>query len=314
MPVRTQIRSPMTRTLLLLAAALVGGWSAHASVSPQEIDTVFLSDLDLDVRRQAKATNAIWMHPGPRNLDAAVFGTVAEPLGTEFMIGVPLYDRLDDGQGNWTATALPNFRSNITSPLGSDAVAEVSVRDRTPVDLPSFTSVTYDEIALTVKFTDPFGRRLEVTCNRALPKGPFHEFFGGVGTNLIQHGRTGLGGKQAPQVFSYISLYGLAQLTIDGQLLPGNDRRLIHVMVTQGIRDANNAPGAVGGNGPFMGTNAEVDRDDLELHMVLPSVRFMPSGMPQPNSPVVGVGQEYIHILFEDVTLSGTGLRGILRR
>ena len=310
------MESMTTRALLLLTAAVLGGWGSQVAVSTshQEIDTVFASDLDLDMRRKAEARNAIWMHPGPRNLDAAVFGTVANPLGTEFMIGVPLYDRLDDGQGNWTTTALPNFRSNNTSALGSDAVAEVTVRDRTPVDLPSFTSVTYDEIDLTIKFTDPFGRLLEVTCNKALPKGPFHEFFGGVGTNLIQHGRTGLGGKQAPQVFSYISLYGLAQLTIDGALLPGNDRRLIHVMVTQGIRDANNDPGSAGGNGPFMGTNTEVNRDDLELHMVLPSIRFMPSGMPQPNSPVVGVGQEYIHVLFEDVTLSGTGLKGVIRR
>lgn len=304
----------MTRTLLLLTVAVVGGWSAHATVSPQEIDTEFLSDVDLDVRMQAKATNGLWMHSGPRNLDAAVFGTVAEPLGTEFMIGVPLYDRLDDGQGNWTTTALPNFRSNITSPLSPDSVVEVSVRDRTPIDLPTFTSVTYDEVSLTVRITDPFGRRLEVTSNQALPKGPFHEFFGGVGTNLIQHGRTGLGGKQAPQVFSYISLYALGQLTIDGQLLPGNDRRLIHLMVTHGIRDANNNPGSAGGNGPFMGTNSEVDRNDLELHLVLPSVRFMPSGMPQPNTPVVGVGQEYIHLQFENVALSGTGIRGVLRR
>jgi len=115
-----------------------------------------------------------------------------------------------------------------------------------------------------------------------------------------------------PQVFAYVSIYAKGEIRIDGQLLPGNDDQLVHCMVTQGVRDAGNAPGPAGGNGPYLGTDAEVDRDDLELHVMMPGIRFLPG--PMPNQPIFGVGQSFVHMLFEDVTLTGTSINGILRR
>ena len=62
-----------------------------------------------------------------------------------------------------------------------------------------------------------------------------------------------------------------------------------------------------------MAVNAsEIDRNDLEFHLLCPDVRF-PMG-PQPNSPVVGIGQEFLHVMFEDVTVSGSSIRGVLSR
>ena len=271
-----------------------------------------LSDMDLDTKARATGANAIWIQPGVRNLDPVTFGTVQEPLGTEFFIGVPLYNRLDDGAGNWTTTALPTEASNNTLPLASDAECRISVHDRTPTDLPSFGATSQDRVSIFCRFTDPFGRLIEITSRQPLPRGPFHEFFGGVATNIFLHGRTGLGGKLPPQVFTYIATWSLGEIKIDGQLLPGNDNRLIHTMVTQGVRDATNNPGNAGGTGPFLGTTAEVDHNDLELHLVLPPVRFMPG--PLPNRPVVGFGQEFVHLVFEDVTLQGSAINGTLSR
>lgn len=303
---------------LLLAAALLvaGGWAAgragDAPSSPRQTGPLEnASDLDLRITATARGTNAIWMNPGVRNLQPKVFGTVASPLGHEFMIGVPLYDRLDDGAGNWTTTATPTPASNNTTAI-SDGIATVWCADRTPIDLASFTSTTQDEIRVDVSFIDPFGRRISIQSTQPLPKGPFHEFWGGVGTNQWLHGRTGLGGKLVPQCFGYIITYSLAEIRIDGQLLPGNDKRLLHTMVTHGVRDASNDPGPAGGNGPFLGNDDEVDRDDLEFHVLCPPVRFLPN--PQPNTPVVGFPQEFIHLLFEDVTLSGNTIRGVINR
>ena len=299
---------------LVTVCLVAAGWAAgHAAEAPQQPGGTLesISDRDLFVTSRARATDGLWLHPGIRNLDSKVFGDVNTPHGDEFMIGVPLYNRLDDGSGNWTTTATPGHASNNTTALTS-GVARVRVTDRTPIDLLTFTSPTKDTLDITIEFEDPFGRQILIQSTEPLPKGPFHEFWGGVGTNQIMHGRTGLGGKAMPQCFAYIITYSLAEVRIDGQLLPGNDKRLLHTMITHGVRDANNSPGAAGGNGPFLGTDAEVDREDLEFHVVLPEVRFDPT--PQPNTPLVGFPQEFIHPLFENVRLRGNTIRGVINR
>ena len=309
----------MTRFALFFAAAVclvAGGWAiGHSGTAAPQLPAgplESISDLDLSITATATATNAIWISPGVRNLQPSVFGTVAAPLGHEFMIGIPLYDRLDDGAGNWTTTATPTPASNNTTQLGPNATATVWAHARTPIDLLTFGSTTQDEIRVDVSFVDPYGRRISIQSTECLPKGPFHEFWGGVAMNHILHGRTGLGGKIVPETFGYIITFSLAKILIDGQLLPGNDKRILHTMITHGVRDANNDPGLAGGNGPFLGTDAEVDREDLEFHVMMPPVRFLPN--PQPNVPVVGFPQEFIHVLFEDVTLSGNTIRGVINR
>lgn len=302
--------------LLVVAIAVVTGWAVgrlgRGVTSPPVGTLENLSDADLHITYTGRATNGIWMHPGVRNLDPAVFGTVANPTGAEFMIGVPIYERLDDGNGNWTTTATPTMASNVTSQLNDEAFARIWAVDRTPVDLQTFTSPTQDQLRIDVEFIDPWGRKIEIRSKKPLPKGPFHEFWGGVGSNQIMHGRTGLGGKMVPQAFAYGISYSLATIYIDGQVLPGNDNRLLHTMITHGFRDPANDPGPAGGNGPFMGSQSDVDRGDLEFHVACPPVRFLPN--PLPNSPVVGFPQGFIHLLFEDVVLSGNTITGVLRR
>jgi hypothetical protein len=82
-------------------------------------------------------------------------------------------------------------------------------------------------------------------------------------------------------------------------------------MVVHGVQDDFNTPGAAGGSGPYIGSNAEVDPNDLEIHLAIPPVRFVPN--PVANSPIAGVG-EFIHIMFEDVTLEGSTINGTISR
>jgi hypothetical protein len=266
---------------------------------------------DLNVWVSAQAHHAHWHHPGVRNLDPEVFGTVADPLGTEFLIGVPLYDRLDDGQGNWTTTALPVAESNVATHLPHGR-ASLRAIDRTPTDQATLTSPTLDQVAFHCEILDPWGRTLEIRASTPVPRGSVSPFFGGVGTNCLVHGQTGIGTKLMPRVFAYCIVYAKGEVLIDGQLLPGNDHRLVHVMVTHGTSDDTFAPGPAGGIGPFLGSNAEVDIEDLELHVSLPPIRLLPH--PVPNSPVVGIGQEFIHLMFEDVELRGSSIDGVLVR
>lgn len=313
----------MSRTISVGIACALAGVLSTAALKPGELSPTSppapspvapssVSLGDLNVRFTATAEHAHWHHPGVRNLDPAVFGTVDNPLGTEFSFGVPLYDRNDDGQGNWTTTALPVAESNNATHLPGLHTASLRVLDRTPTDQPSYTSPTMDELSFECSVVDPFGRQITIRANQALPKGPFTPFFGGVGTNTLVHGQTGIGSKLTPRTFAYCLIYAKGEVLIDGQLLPGNDQRLIHVMVCQGTADDTYSPGAAGGTGPYTGSNDEVDPDDLELHVHVPPTRFTPN--PVANSPVVGVGTEWIHLMFEEVTMRGSTINGTITR
>lgn len=312
-----RIRALVAGVLPLLVALGLGWYAGNSAASttdplPAPVAAGGNSSIqDLNTWVRSEASDGIWIYPGVRNLDPFAFGNVGQPRGFQLMIGVPTYNRLDDGQGNWTTTALATPASNITAPI-TKGEARIEAWDRTPRDAATFTSPTADEIDFRCTFTDPFGRQIEIICDEPLPKGPFHEFFGGVGTNTILHGRTGIGGKLVPQCFGYLATWGRGVIKIDGQLLPGNDNRLIHVMVVEGVRDAGNDPGVAGGTGPFLGKQSEVDRNDLELHVLLPDVRFVPN--PVPNSPVFGFGQGFIHVMFENVLIAGSAINGVLHR
>ncbi|HZD22156.1 MAG TPA: hypothetical protein VE569_01965 [Acidimicrobiia bacterium] len=106
------------------------------------------------------------------------------------------------------------------------------VTDRTAVAGP----VTRDEIAATFNFTSPDGEHTyTVDLKKVLPQIPGHEDFGGVGLNVVQHGRTGIGTKLMPQAMSYIAFWGVADLYRDGELVA--DDRFVHFMATERVRD-----------------------------------------------------------------------------
>lgn len=309
------------QTLFLGLCGLAGAWlgtrSTLPDAGPEPVSAPvarparpsFACDQDLDVKVHAVGHHGHWHFPGVRNLEPAIFGTVANPIGFDFGIGVPLYDRLDDGQGNWTTTALPTMDSNEAAHLGGEIV--INARDVSPVDQPTYTGTTYDEITIRASITDPWGRLVTVRADTPLPKGPYYPFWGGVGTNAIVHGGTGLGSRTLPRTFAYLTAYAVGEVRINGQLLPGNDKRMVHVMVTHAVAGDFNNPGPAGGSGPYIGTNAEVDPNDLEIHLALPPTRFVPN--PVANSPIAGIG-DFLHIMFQDVHLEGSSIQGAIDR
>lgn len=267
---------------------------------------------DLSMWSRAHAHHVHWHFPGVRELEPAIFGTVANPMGFEFGIGVPIYDRLDDGLGNWTTSAVTVADSNNGIHLMGPGEAKLHTVDRTPIDPPTYTSPTNDEVTFYCAFEDPWGRMITIRAGTPAPKGPYSPFFGGVGTNLLVHGQTGIGAKTMPRVFAYVVVYAIGEVRIDGILIPGNDQRLVHVMVTHGAYSDNNPPGLAGGTGPFLCNNNGVNPNDLEMHVSLPPTRMLPH--PVANSPVLGMGQEFLHIMFEDIELEGSTINGVIVR
>jgi hypothetical protein len=244
------------------------------------------------VKAKSNGPDVRWILPGPRALDPAIFGTPDMPLGFDADVGLPLAARLTNADGTaYTTTAGPTpFSNNFAQIQGEFKLKAV---DSTLIDGPT----TEDKAKFTAKFTGPNGKEYQVKVLKVLPKGPFHPFFGGVATNIIQHGGTGIGTRLMPQVYSYVAFWGVAELTIDGSVVASN--RLVHGMITNDVRDENYQ----------LVFDDGVDNSDIQLHLILPPMIVTPTG-PMP-SPVPtgftlpnGMEQPFLHIMYEDVGIS----------
>ena len=153
------------------------------------------------------------------------------------------------------------------------------------------------QVDLSASFTGPDGKEYTLTLLKVIPKGPNHPFFGGVATNIIQHGATGIGTKLFPGAYTYLAFWGVGELSVDGEVVASN--RLVHGMVTSNARDADYR----------LGFDEDIDNSKVVFHLILPNTELTPDG-PQ-TSPVPsgfelpnGAEQPFLHIMFEDVSVS----------
>jgi len=261
-----------TRSAALFAAGLMLAGAASAG-----------SDSMKSGEMSASANGvAIWQFPDRRELDPALFGTPETPFNTELL---PLEARLtsEDGAAYTTIKNPAMFSNNIDMIEGS---FEMSVMDLTAKD----GTASNDEVAMEANFTGPNGQEFRVTMNRVIPKGPDHPFFGGVGTNVLMHGGTGIGTPLVAEEFSYITAWGIGDIYIDGEMVDSG--RVVHIMVSERTRDENFNVGF----GVAM-------PDELEIHLAMPPVKGSPTG-PVPSPVPTGVelpngkDQPFIHVNF----------------
>jgi hypothetical protein len=143
---------------------------------------------------------------------------------------------------------------------------------------------------MEASFFGPAGRKFRVTMNKVIPKGPDHLFFGGVGSNVLMHGGTGIGTPLVAREFSYITAWGIGDLYIDGKKV--DSKRVIHIMVSERTRDDN-----------FKVGFGVAEPDELEIHLAMPPLKGSPTG---PVSSPVPTGvtlpnskeQPFIHVNF----------------
>lgn len=225
---------------------------------------------------------AIWQFPDKRQLDPMLFGTPPAPINIDLL---PLSNREvnADGTRYTTIKAPAMFSNKIKKITGSFSM---QVRDLTSKDVPT----SKDEVAMDASFIGPNGKTYRVTMNKVIPVGPDHPFFGGVGTNVLMHGATGIGTPLVAQEFSYITVWGLGNFYIDGELV--DSKRVVHIMVSERTRDDD-----------FQVGLGVAKPDELEIHLAMPPVKGSPNGpvsSPLPTGVTLPNGNEqpFIHVNF----------------
>jgi len=233
---------------------------------------------------------ALWQFPDKRKLDPALFGTPSAPINVDLL---PLANRETNADGSaFTTIKMPAMFSNkIKMTTGSFSM---QVRDLTAKDSPD----SADEVAMDASFIGPEGKKFRVTMDKVIPVGPDHPFFGGVGTDVLMHGATGIGTPLVAQEFSYITVWGIGDIYIDDEKVDSG--RIVHIMVSERTRDDD-----------FMAGFGVAKPDELEIHLAMPPMKGSPSGpvaSPVPTGVTLpnGKTQPFIHVNFYgDAKLTG---------
>ncbi|MCH8964277.1 MAG: hypothetical protein IIB58_04895 [Planctomycetes bacterium] len=213
--------------------------------------------------------------PGPRFLDPSVFGTPEHPAGFDPapfpLIGVPL-DMRKSANGKYTFVNHPTPFSDWHE-VGVGSVRQVTV-DITAID----GARTKDKIDFEANFTlpgpDPDNPEVgavkyRVVCKTPLPHGMGFPTFGGVATNHLLHGATGLGTRLMPTEWTYVDIWGKGDIYKNGKLIAKD--HMIHTMVTEIVR----------GEGYKLRFDGEVGQPSqgITMHLMIPPYKPTPEGM-----------------------------------
>jgi hypothetical protein len=225
---------------------------------------------------------AIWQFPDKRALDPDIFGTPQSPLNVE-LLPLAMRDVNTDSTAYTTIKKPLMFSNKIKKTTGS---IKISVEDLTALDNPN----SKDKAEVEANFKGPNGEDFKVILKKLIPVGPDHPFFGGVGTNVLMHGDTGIGTPLVAREFSYITLWGVGDLYKNGELV--DKGRIIHVMVSERTRDDD-----------FKVGFGVAKPDELEIHLALPPKKGSPKGpidSPVPTGVTLpnGVEQPFMHVNF----------------
>jgi len=204
--------------------------------------------------------------PGPRFLDPSVFGTPDSPVGFDPapfpLLGIPLELRKQaHGKYTFVDHATP-FSDWYEVGVGS---VHMTVVDATAID----GARTKDKIDFEATFQLPDGSDYRVTCKKPLAHGMAFPFFGGVVTNHLLHGETGIGTRLMPTEYTYVAFWGVGDVYKNGKLI--NKDHMIHVMVTEAVRGEGYKLQFDGGVG-----NPTTVRT---MHLMIPPYKPTPKGM-----------------------------------
>jgi len=213
--------------------------------------------------------------PGPRFLDPSVFGTPEHPTGFDPapfpLMGVPLdMRRVVDGKytfvdhptpfSNWREVGVGSIRQVTT-----DVTAIGGARTKDKIDL---------EATFTLPGPDPDHPDVgavpyRVVCNTPLAHGFGFPTFGGVVTNHLLHGVTGLGTRLMPTEWTYVAIWCKGDIYKNGKLIAKD--HMIHTMMTEAVRSE-------GYQLDFDGQVGQPSRTTT-LHLMIPPYKPTPEGI-----------------------------------
>ncbi len=237
--------------------------------------------------------------PDHRKLDADVFGTPRMPRwhgGSPGITGIPFPAR---GVADGHYTALKPL-----SPFGDKyiflegAKLELHLTDATATD----AATTADKAQLIAGWSDPRGNRYEVRCClKMAAHGLEFPTFGGVATNHLLHGFTGLGTPLMPTEFAYAAFWGMGEVRKNGKVI--DKPRLVHGMLTEYVRT----------EGYGLATDAGVNPTRWHFHLMVPPKQPLPKETRYADKPVhtgfeLPNGKElpFWHVMFETIDVKAS--------
>lgn len=234
--------------------------------------------------------------PDYRELDPQVFGTPEMPAafaGTPVITGVPVPLReVEDGKFTKLKELSPFGDKHKVMPNGR---LSINATDATATD----AATTEDKVMMQASWEDGEGNTYEVKCCEKLAThGMEFPTFGGVVTNTILHGFTGIGTPLMPSEYTYFAFWGMGAVIKNGEVL--DKPRLIHGMLTEYVRT----------EGYKLGFDKDVTPTRRHFHlMVAPMMPDMESGTFTKKPVKTGFklpnGEElpFWHVMFETLDI-----------
>ncbi|MEF8865114.1 MAG: hypothetical protein V5A20_05060 [Salinibacter sp.] len=234
--------------------------------------------------------------PDQRQLDSDVFGTPEMPLaftGTPGVTGVPVpFREVENGQFTQLDRNTPFGNKSTAMPNGS---MMLKATDVTATD----AATTEDQVKFKASWEDPQGNTYAVRCCEMLSSaGPEFPTFGGVVTNHLLHGFSGVGTPLMPTEYTYAAFWGMGAVLKNGEVV---DRpRIVHGMLTEYVRK----------EGYELASDSEVTPTRKHFHLMV--APFMPvqgehkfehdnvsTGFELPN----GKELPFWHVMFENLNI-----------
>ena len=235
--------------------------------------------------------------PAKRELDSDVFGSPQMPLaftGTPGITGVPVpFRQTSDGQ--FTQLDRPTPFGNKSTAMANGQMM-LQATDATATD----AATSDDQVQFKASWEDGEGNTYAVRCCEMLATaGAEFPTFGGVVTNHILHGFSGVGTPLMPTEYTYAAFWGMGAVLKNGEVV--DKPRLVHGMLTEYVRGENYA----------LVEDSEVTPTRRHFHLMV--APFMPvqgehkfthnnvsTGFTLPN----GMELPFWHVMFENLDIS----------
>lgn len=237
--------------------------------------------------------------PDYRRLDARIFGDTQMPRafeGTPGITGVPVPLRNVEGNSFTTFKKLSPFGDKyLVLPNGK---LNISADDVTATD----AATTKDKVQMEASWQDADGNTYTVKCCEMLAAhGMEFPTFGGVATNMILHGFSGIGTPLMPSEFTYFAFWGMGAVLKNGEVL--EKPRLVHGMLTEYVRK----------EGYKLGFDEDITPTRRQFHLMVapfkPNMQAesfdqapVKTGFNLPN----GMELPFWHVMFENLEVSSS--------
>ena len=191
--------------------------------------------INISIEEKGSGGGVIVALPAQRELDEYVFGTPDMPRafgGTPGITGVPPMFR-NSKDGHYTNLKKMTPFGDKFIPM-SNATLKIKAVDATATDCAKGASK--DSVMFEASWQDAKGNTYSVKCNKVIPHGMEFPTFGGVVTNHLLHGWTGVGTPLMPTEYTYFAFWGMGAVSKNGEVL--DKPRLVHGMLTEYVRKA----------------------------------------------------------------------------